>query len=147
MADTKEKHPRASNGRFVKRARSSSKKAGKPAAQGSAQSVAASDGSDAGRSGRSLQREGSIRLALLTLAILCAALGFALSFFWIAALVLMGILWGAMLAERPQRQATVTGLVSEMVTAVVDEAKDVMDATPGSHSTSATQPAVADEER
>jgi hypothetical protein len=86
-------------------------------------------------------------LALLTLAILCAALGFALSFFWIAALVLMGILWGAMLAERPQRQATVTGLVSEMVTAVVDEAKDVMDATPGSDTASTPQPVVADEER
>ena len=41
----------------------------------------------------------------------------------------MGVLWGAMIAERPQRQATVTGLVTEMVTAVVDEAKDVVDPT------------------
>jgi hypothetical protein len=76
------------------------------------------------RHGPSPRREGSVRLALLTLAILFAALGFALSFFWIAALVLMGVLWGTMLAERPQRQGTVKGLVTEMVTAVVDEARD-----------------------
>jgi hypothetical protein len=85
------------------------------------------------------QREGSVRLALLTLAILCAALGFALSFLWIAALVCMGVLWGVMLAERPQRQGTVKGLVTEMVTAIVDEAKDVGDgaqSTPGEVSTS-----------
>ena len=44
----------------------------------------------------------------------------------------MGVLWGAMLAERPPRQGTVKGLVTEMVTAVVDEARDVRDATPGS---------------
>jgi hypothetical protein len=33
-----------------------------------------------------------------------------------------------MLAERPQREATVKGLVTEMVAAVVDEARDVGDA-------------------
>ena len=87
----------------------------------------------------SSRREGSVRLALLTLAILFAALGFALSFFWIVALVLMGVLWGAMLAERPQRQGTVKGLVTEMVTAVVDEAKDVRDAAPGSDPDAVTQ--------
>jgi hypothetical protein len=87
-----------------------------------------------------LRREDSVRLALLTLAILCAALGFALSFLWIAALVLMGVLWGAMLAERPQREATVKGLVTEMVAAVVDEAKDVGNATTTFHSDAANEP-------
>jgi hypothetical protein len=84
-----------------------------------------------------LRREDSVRLALLTLAILFAALGFALSILWIAALVLMGVLWGAMLAERPQRGGTVKGLVTEMVTAVVDEAKDVGNATTASDSDAA----------
>ena len=87
----------------------------------------------------SLRREDSVRLALLTLAILCAALGFALSFLWIAALVLMGVLWGAMLAERPQREGTVKGLVTEMVAAVVDEAKDVGAATTASDSDAASK--------
>jgi hypothetical protein len=106
-----------------------------------------SDQSDVARHSTSSRREGSVRLALLTLAILFAALGFALSFFWIAALVLMGVLWGAMLAERPQRQVTVTGLVTEMVTAVVEEAKDVRDAAPGSDHDAVTQPSPAGDAR
>jgi diacylglycerol kinase len=88
-----------------------------------------SDQSEAVQHNQSLQREDSVRLALLTLAILCGALGFVLSFLWIAALVLMGVLWGVMLAERAQRAEIVKGLVTEMVAAVVDEAKDVGDAT------------------
>jgi hypothetical protein len=127
MAVTKEKRPRASNGRFVKRTH-------RPRAQGSTQGEQSLRQASVVRHSPSLQREGSVRLALLTLAILFAAIGFALSFFWIAALVLMGVLWGAMIAERPQRNATVKGLVTEMVTAVVDEAKDVGAAAPGSDS-------------
>jgi hypothetical protein len=88
-----------------------------------------------------------VRLALLTLAILFAALGFALSFFWVAALVLMGVLWGAMIADRPQRQATVTGLVTEMVTAVVDEARDVRDAKPRSGPDGVAQPSAVEDAR
>ncbi|HEY5385712.1 MAG TPA: hypothetical protein VIJ56_10790, partial [Acidimicrobiales bacterium] len=39
-------------------------------------------------------------LAILTLAIVVAVLGFAVHFLWIGALVLMGVLWGVMVAER-----------------------------------------------
>jgi hypothetical protein len=77
-------------------------------------------------------REGAVPLAILTLAIVVAVLGFAVHFLWIGALVLMGILWGVMVAERQQRQGTVKGLAAEMVSTVVDEAKGVMDATSGS---------------
>jgi hypothetical protein len=152
MPRTQEKHPRASNGRFVKRTRRVSKDPASPEARGAAPGGAASDRSDVTRHGPSARRQGrdgSVRLALLTLAILFAALGFALSFFWIAALVLMAALWGVMIAERPQRQETVKGLVTEMVTAVVDEAKDVRDATAASVSASdaAVQPPANDEAR
>jgi hypothetical protein len=134
MPRTQETPPRASNGRFVKRTRSASKRSAGSAGRGSMQNDVSPGQSDVMRRRPSSRRESSVRLALLTVAILFAALGFALSFFWIAALVLMGVLWGAMLAERPQRSGTVTGLVTEMVTAVVDEARDVRDApaTPGS---------------
>lgn len=125
MPRTQEKRPRASNGRFVKRTRASSKMSAGSATGGSPQPVSADQSEVVART--QSRREDSVRLALLTLAILCAALGFASAFFWIAALVLMGVLWGAMLAERPRRQETVRGLVTEMVTAVVDEARDVTD--------------------
>ena len=153
MPRTQEKRPRASNGRFVRRTRTASEKPAEPVGRSTVRSDASPDGdvssdqSDVVRHAASSRREGSVRLALLTFAILCAALGFALSFFWIAALVLMGVLWGAMLAERPQRQGTVAGLVTEMVTAVVDEAKDVRDATAGSDPGAVTRPPAGDARR
>jgi hypothetical protein len=128
MAETQESPPRARNGRFVKRTRSASKRTAGTSSGGPGRRDVSSDQSGVVPHDSSLRREDSVRLALLTLAILCAALGFALSFLWIAALVLMGVLWGAMLAERPQRQQTVKGLVTEMVAAVVEEAKDEGDA-------------------
>jgi hypothetical protein len=137
MAETQESPPRASNGRFAKRTRSASKKSARSAGRGSGRRDVSSNQSEAVQHNPSLRREDSVRLALLTLAILFAALGFALSILWIAALVLMGVLWGAMLAERPQRGGTVKGLVTEMVTAVVDEAKDVGNATTASDSDAA----------
>jgi hypothetical protein len=140
MPGREEKPPRASNGRFVKRTRAASKKSAGSAGRGPTQRNVSSDQFGVVQDSPSSRREGSVRLALLTLAILFAALGFALSFFWIAALVLMGVLWGAMLAERPQRQGTVKGLVTEMVTAVVDEAKDVRDTAPGTDPDVVTQP-------
>ena len=140
MAETQESAPRASNGRFVKRTRSASKKTARTAGRDSGRRAVSSDQHGAVQHSPSLRREDSVRLALLTLAILCAALGFALSFLWIAALVLMGVLWGAMLAERPQREATVKGLVTEMVAAVVDEAKDVGNATTTLDSDAANEP-------
>lgn len=83
-------------------------------------------------------REGAVPLAVLTLAIVVAVLGFAVHFVWIGTLVLMGILGGVMVAERQQRQGTVKGLAAEMVSTVVDEAKGVMDATSGSDPERAT---------
>ena len=76
--------------------------------------------------------EGMVQLALLTLALALAVLGFALSFLWIGSLVVMGILWGVMVADRTQRRGTAKGLAAELVTTVVDEAKGVMEATSGS---------------
>jgi hypothetical protein len=73
-----------------------------------------------------------VPLAILTLAIVVAVLGFAVHFLWIGALVLMGVLWGVMVGERQQRQGTIRGLAAEVVTTVVDEAKGVVDATSGS---------------
>jgi len=139
MSGTQESPPRASNGRFAKRTRSASKRTARTAGRGSGRRDVSSDEPGAVQPNPYLRREDSVRLALLTLAILCAALGFALSFLWIAALVLMGVLWGAMLAERPQREGTVKGLVTEMVAAVVDEAKDVGAATTASDSDAASK--------
>jgi hypothetical protein len=73
-----------------------------------------------------------VQLAILTLAIVAAVLGFVVHFLWVGALVLMGVLWGVMVAERQQRLGTVKGLAAEMVTTVVDEAKGVMEAASGS---------------
>jgi hypothetical protein len=131
MAPKQDKRPRASNGRFVKK-RSS-------AARGSGSTVGVStDRAEGARSVTPPAREGAVPLAILTLAIVVAVLGFAVHFLWIGALVLMGILWGVMVAERQQRQGTVKGLAAEMVSTVVDEAKGVMDATSGSDPERAT---------
>ena len=137
MVDTKQKRPRASKGRFVKKTRAGSKKRA-TASPSSTHGDPSPGASGVGRH-RGVEREGSVRLALLTLAILLAAIGFALPFLWVGSSVLMGVLWGAMIAERPQRQATVAGLVTEMVTAVVDEAKDVVDPNAASHCDVASQ--------
>jgi hypothetical protein len=122
-----DKRPRASNGRFVKRG-SASRRSGSTAGVSSdhAEQVR-SDTPPAGE-----RHEGVVSLAILTLAIVIAVLGFAVHFLWVGALVLMGVLWGVMVAERQQRRGTVRGLAAEMVTTVVDEAKGVMDATAGS---------------
>ena len=114
--------PRASNGRFVKRGSSASKGLG---------SAVVGQRPPA-------QHEGTVRLALLTSALVLGVLGFALSLLWVAALVVMGILWGVMVAERKQRDGTVKGLAAELVTTVVDEAKGVMEATSGSQPDSST---------
>jgi hypothetical protein len=54
-----------------------------------------------------------VQLAILTLAIVVAVPGFADHFLWIGTLVLMGVLWGVMVAERQQRPGTVKGLAAE----------------------------------
>jgi hypothetical protein len=54
----------------------------------------------------------------------------AFALFWIASLILMGILWGTMAMER-QRQRGEKGLLAEVVEVVVDEAKDIADSASG----------------
>jgi hypothetical protein len=116
MPATQDERPRARNGRFVKK-------------RGTAAKASADRTVDAGAVPRP---ESLAQLSLLTLAIVLAVLGFALSLLWVGALVLMGILWGVMVAERRQQHGTVKGLAAELVTTVVDEAKGVMEATSGS---------------
>ena len=125
MAPEQDTRPRASNGRFVKKRSAASKKSGSTAG-------VPSDRAESVRSDAPPVREGTGPIAILTLAIVVAVLGFAVHFLWIGALVLMGVLWGVMVAERQQRQGSVKGLAAEMVTTAVDEAKGVMDATSGS---------------
>jgi hypothetical protein len=81
-----------------------------------------------------------VQLAILSLAIVFAVLGFGIHFLWIGSLVLMGVLWGVMVAERQQRQGTMKGLAAEIVTTVVDEARGVRDATSGSDTDGVTSP-------
>ncbi|MGO9855482.1 MAG: hypothetical protein ACLPYY_10625 [Acidimicrobiales bacterium] len=51
--------------------------------------------------------------------------GLAFGVFWIASLILMGILWGTMAMERQRQPGAQKGLVAEVVDVVVDEAKGV----------------------
>jgi hypothetical protein len=125
MAAKPDKRPRASIGRFVKKGKSASKRPGTSAG-------VSTDRAGSVRSVTPPAREGTVQLAILTLAIVAAVLGFVVHFLWVGALVLMGVLWGVMVAERQQRLGTVKGLAAEMVTTVVDEAKGVMDAASGS---------------
>jgi hypothetical protein len=125
MAAKLDKRPRASNGRFVKKRSSTSQRSGSSAAVSSDCAEKVRSDTPPALSGH----EGVISLAILTVAIVVAVLGFAVHFLWVGALVLMGVLWGVMVAERQQRRGTVKGLAAEMVTTVVDEAKGVMDAT------------------
>ncbi len=125
MVPEQDTRPRARNGRFVKRRSAASKKSGSTA-------VVPSDRAENVRSDAPPVRGGTGQIAILTLAIVVAVLGFAVHFLWIGALVLMGVLWGVMVAERQQRQGSVKGLAAEMVTTAVDEARGVMDATSGS---------------
>lgn len=126
--------PRASNGRFVKRRKAASRRSTVSPNGAAPEEVAAQDG--------------TVQLLLLTIAIVLAVLGFAWSLLWVAALVVMGISWGVMVAERKQRRGTVKGLAAELVTTVVDEAKGVMDATSGSDATPPSGAGdVGDEER
>jgi hypothetical protein len=65
------------------------------------------------------------QLAILTLAIVLGLVGFAFSVFWIGSLIVMGILWGAMAAERHRPTDGGKGVLAEVVEVVVDEAKNV----------------------
>ncbi|HVT41764.1 MAG TPA: hypothetical protein VHD39_02185 [Acidimicrobiales bacterium] len=65
------------------------------------------------------------QLAILSLAIVFGVLGFAEHLLWLASLVLMGILWGTLAAAR--QGGLGAGVVADVVSAVVDEARDVAD--------------------
>ena len=107
--------PRDAEGRFVK-----------PRDTGSS----ATRAQDRGRAGS--QRGGLGQPAVLSLAIVMGVAGFAFALFWIASLILMGILWGTMAMER-QRQRGEKGLLAEVVEVVVDEAKDIADSAASGH--------------
>ena len=83
---------------------------------------------DRGRAGT--RRGGLGQPAVLSLAIVMGVAGFAFAIFWIASLILMGILWGTMAMER-QRQRGEKGLLAEVVEVVVDEAKDIAESASG----------------
>jgi hypothetical protein len=64
-------------------------------------------------------------MATLTLAIILGIAGFAFALFWIASLILLGILWGAMAVEHQQQGGQGKAVLAEVVEVVVDEAKNV----------------------
>jgi hypothetical protein len=61
-------------------------------------------------------------------------LGFALSLFWVASLVVLGILWGVAVTEQARRRGSTEGIAADLITTVVDEAKGIRDATRGPES-------------
>jgi hypothetical protein len=95
MVSTKSERPRAANGRFLRQRNSDEK------------------------------TEGVGQLALLSLAIVAAVVGFVFNIFWVGALVILGILWGSMAAERQRRSRTGKSVIAEVVDVVVEQAKDV----------------------
>jgi hypothetical protein len=81
----------------------------------------------------SSRRDGARRaeqLAVLSLAIVVALVGFAFHPLWIVAVVLMALLWGFMASALRSGRGS-GSVLTEVVTAVVAEAKDVSDAASG----------------
>ena len=65
------------------------------------------------------------QLLVLSLAILFALAGFPLHVLWIGAIVLMALLWGYMASELGSSRRG--GIVSDVVTTITDEARDLND--------------------
>jgi hypothetical protein len=116
MARNAKNPPRDAGGRFVR-------------PRDAAPSV--TRGPDRGRA--ETRRSGLGQPVVLSLAIVMGVAGFAFSLFWVASLILMGILWGTMAMER-QRQRGEKGLLAEVVEVVVDEAKDIAESASGHNS-------------
>jgi hypothetical protein len=72
-----------------------------------------------------------VGVAALTVAMILGAAGFALHFFWVGAIVVMAVLWGSMLAGRQVGARNPRGVVSEVVTAAVDEVREITDSLSG----------------
>ena len=116
MARKTDTPPRDAEGRFVKPQETPS---------------AATRTRDRARTGA--RRSGIAQLAVLSLAMVMGVAGFAFALFWIASLILMGILWGTMAMERQRQQGAEKGLLAEVVEVVVDEAKDIAESATGHH--------------
>jgi hypothetical protein len=112
MATTPSERPRAANGRFVKRRRPNSRN----------EIAKTRGGAD------SATAEGVGQIALLTIAIIVGVVGFAFDVFWVGALILLGVLWGSLAADRRRRSRTGKSVVTEVVDVVVGGARDVADA-------------------
>ena len=97
-APTPSERPRAADGRFVRR-----------------------------RQRAEERTEGAGPIALLTLAIIVGIAGFAFHLLWVGALVLLGVLWGSLAAERQRRSRNGKGVIAEVVDVVVEQAKDLAD--------------------
>jgi hypothetical protein len=63
------------------------------------------------------------QILLLSLAITCALIGFALHLFWIIAIVLMALLWGYMASELGRSRSG--GVISSAVTAIATETRQL----------------------
>lgn len=83
---------------------------------------------------------GVAELALLSLSIAFGIVGFVFSIFWVGALVLLGILWGSLAAERQRRSRTGKSVIAEVVDVVVEQAKDVTGSAHSDRVTRDTEP-------
>jgi hypothetical protein len=92
--------------------------------QGGAQ---ADSGPDLQRTSRQRAARRTEQLLVLSLAILFALAGFPLHGLWIGAIVLMALLWGYMASELNLGSSRRGGVVSDMVTTIADEARDLKD--------------------
>lgn len=72
---------------------------------------------------------GLMEIGALGLAMILGAIGFLFSIFWIVALVVMAVLWGTLVADRRRNHG---GVVSDVVAAVVDEARGIAESASGS---------------
>jgi Flp pilus assembly protein TadB len=111
MATTSSERPRDANGRFVRRRRAGARNA-------TAKTQTRADGAGT---------EGAGQIALLSVAIIVGIAGLAFRVLWVGALILLGILWGSLAAERQRRSRTGKSVVTEVVDVVVEQAKDVAD--------------------
>lgn len=93
----------------------------------SSEQVRAADGRFVHRREASQMIDGARDLALLSFAIVAGIIGFVVSIFWLAALVLLGILWGSLAVERQRRSRSGKSVVAEVIDVVVEQARDVAD--------------------